>query len=111
MGEKCFGEFVATAVLILLGDGVVANVLLKKSKAEGAGWMTIATGWAFAGGSRRIRGHRMRQSGCGAKPGGDFRRRDRDRRFFENDSVLHRPDARRNVRRAARMAALPASLA
>jgi glycerol uptake facilitator protein len=48
MGEKCFGEFIGTAVLILLGDGVVANVLLKKSKAEGAGWLTIATGWAFA---------------------------------------------------------------
>jgi len=48
MGEKCFGEFVGTAVLVLLGDGVVANVLLKKSKAEGAGWLTIATGWGFA---------------------------------------------------------------
>jgi glycerol uptake facilitator protein len=32
----------------LLGDGVVANVLLKRSKAEGAGWMVIASGWAFA---------------------------------------------------------------
>ena len=48
MGEKCFGEFVGTAVLILLGDGVVANVLLKRSKAEGAGWLAIAAGWAFA---------------------------------------------------------------
>ena len=35
-------------MLILLGDGVVANVLLKRSKAEGAGWMVITTGWAFA---------------------------------------------------------------
>src|SRR5580698_3149853 len=48
MGAKCFGEFVGTAVLILLGDGVVANVSLKKSKAEGAGWLTIVTGWGFA---------------------------------------------------------------
>ena len=48
MGAKCFGEFVGTAVLILLGDGVVANVLLKRSKAEGAGWLAIAAGWAFA---------------------------------------------------------------
>jgi glycerol uptake facilitator protein len=31
-----------------LGDGVLANVLLKKSKAEGAGWLAISTGWAFA---------------------------------------------------------------
>ncbi len=37
-----------TAVLILLGNGVVANVLLKRSKAEGAGWLAIAAGWAFA---------------------------------------------------------------
>jgi hypothetical protein len=43
-----FGEFFGTLMLILLGDGVVACVLLKKSKAEGAGWMVITTGWAFA---------------------------------------------------------------
>lgn len=48
MLSKCFGEFMGTLVLILLGDGVVANVLLKHSKAEGAGWMVIASGWAFA---------------------------------------------------------------
>jgi glycerol uptake facilitator protein len=35
-------------VLILLGDGVVANVLLKKSKGEGSGWIVIATGWGLA---------------------------------------------------------------
>src|SRR5882762_6424122 len=45
---KCFGEFMGTLILVLLGDGVVANVLLKRSKAEGAGWMVIASGWAFA---------------------------------------------------------------
>jgi glycerol uptake facilitator protein len=48
MLAKCFGEFMGTLVLILLGDGVVANVLLRKSKAEGAGWMVITSGWAFA---------------------------------------------------------------
>ena len=37
-----------TMVLILMGNGVVAGVLLKKSKAEGAGWMAITTGWALA---------------------------------------------------------------
>ncbi len=42
------GEFLGTAVLILMGNGVLANVLLRKSKAEGAGWMVITTGWAFA---------------------------------------------------------------
>jgi len=48
MGARFFGEFMGTAVLILLGNGVVANVLLKRSKAEGAGWLAIAAGWAFA---------------------------------------------------------------
>ena len=41
-------ELVGTLLLILLGDGVVANVVLKKSKGTGAGWMVITTGWAFA---------------------------------------------------------------
>lgn len=48
MVSPFFGEFMGTLVLILLGDGVVANVLLKRSKAEGAGWMVITTGWCFA---------------------------------------------------------------
>src|SRR5215813_8050906 len=42
------GEFMGTLVLILFGDGVVANVLLKKSKGEDSGWIVIATGWAVA---------------------------------------------------------------
>src|SRR5208282_3415093 len=48
MGSPFLGEFLGTLVMIILGDGVVAAVLLKKSKAEGAGWMVITTGWAFA---------------------------------------------------------------
>jgi glycerol uptake facilitator protein len=48
MLAKCFGEFMGTAILILLGDGVVANVLLKGSKAESSGWMVVTSGWAFA---------------------------------------------------------------
>ena len=43
-----FGEFVGTLILILLGDGVVAGVLLKRSKAEASGWIVITAGWAFA---------------------------------------------------------------
>src|SRR5437868_11095023 len=42
------GEFLGTVILILLGNGVVANVLLNRSKAAGAGWMVITAGWAFA---------------------------------------------------------------
>lgn len=48
MEKQMLGEFLGTAILILLGNGVVANVLLRRSKAEGAGWMVIAAGWAFA---------------------------------------------------------------
>jgi glycerol uptake facilitator protein len=48
MSSPILGEFIGTLVLILLGDGVVACVLLKRSKAEGAGWMVITAGWAFA---------------------------------------------------------------
>ncbi|HUA59067.1 MAG TPA: MIP/aquaporin family protein [Verrucomicrobiae bacterium] len=48
MPSSFFGEFMGTLVLILLGNGVVANVLLKRSKAEGAGWVAIAAGWGFA---------------------------------------------------------------
>jgi len=42
------GEMVGTAILILFGDGVVAATLLARSKAQNAGWIVIATGWAFA---------------------------------------------------------------
>ena len=48
MPSTALGEFVGTAVLILLGNGVVAGVLLEKSKANGAGWIAITAGWAFA---------------------------------------------------------------
>ncbi len=48
MRSPFFGEFMGTLVMILLGDGVVAGVLLKRSKAENSGWMVITTGWAFA---------------------------------------------------------------
>jgi glycerol uptake facilitator protein len=48
MTSPFFGEFMGTLVLILLGDGVVGGVLLKRSKAEGAGWVAITAGWAFA---------------------------------------------------------------
>lgn len=46
--EQYIAEFVGTALLILLGDGVVAGVLLKNSKAENAGWIVITVGWALA---------------------------------------------------------------
>lgn len=42
------GEFIGTALLIILGDGVVANVVLNKTKGQNSGWMVIAFGWAMA---------------------------------------------------------------
>jgi glycerol uptake facilitator protein len=48
MTSPFLGEMLGTLVLVLLGDGVVASVVLKKSKAEGSGWIVIATGWCFA---------------------------------------------------------------
>ena len=48
MTSPLLGEFLGTLVLILLGNGVVAGVLLKGSKAEGGGWIVITAGWAFA---------------------------------------------------------------
>jgi glycerol uptake facilitator protein len=40
-------ELIGTALLILMGDGVVANVLLNKSKGQNAGWIVVATGWGL----------------------------------------------------------------
>src|SRR3954463_3579208 len=41
-------EVIGTMFLILLGAGVVANVVLKGTKGNNAGWMVITTGWALA---------------------------------------------------------------
>ena len=42
------GEFAGTAFLIILGDGVVANVVLNKTKGNNSGWIVITFGWAMA---------------------------------------------------------------
>lgn len=42
------GEFFGTMLLIVLGDGVVAGVILKGTKSENAGWLTIVIGWGLA---------------------------------------------------------------
>ena len=41
-------EFIGTAFLILLGSGVVANVVLNKTKGNNSGWIVITFGWAIA---------------------------------------------------------------
>ena len=42
------GEFVGTMLLIIMGDGVVANVVLNKTKGNNSGWIVITFGWAMA---------------------------------------------------------------
>ncbi|WP_020610790.1 MIP/aquaporin family protein [Sediminispirochaeta bajacaliforniensis] len=46
--QQYFAEFIGTMVLILLGDGVCANVSLAKNKGNSSGWIVIATGWGLA---------------------------------------------------------------
>jgi hypothetical protein len=41
-------EFIGTMILVLLGDGVVANVCLKGTKGHAGGWIVITAGWGFA---------------------------------------------------------------
>jgi glycerol uptake facilitator protein len=46
--QTLLAEAIGTMLLILLGDGVVANVLLARSKGQNSGWIVIATGWGVA---------------------------------------------------------------
>jgi glycerol uptake facilitator protein len=48
MDKQVVGEFLGTMVLVLLGNGVVANVVLKKTLGGNSGWIVIATGWGLA---------------------------------------------------------------
>ncbi|WP_353268765.1 MIP/aquaporin family protein [Gemmatimonas sp.] len=48
MPSTVVGEFLGTMILLLLGNGVVANVLLTDTKGHGGGWIVITAGWAFA---------------------------------------------------------------
>jgi glycerol uptake facilitator protein len=48
MNNPFIGELIGTMLLIIFGDGVVANVVLSKTKGQNSGWIVIATGWAMA---------------------------------------------------------------
>lgn len=48
MEKDILFEFIGTAILILFGAGVCANVSLKKALGQGAGWGVISFGWGFA---------------------------------------------------------------
>jgi glycerol uptake facilitator protein len=46
--QATIAEFIGTALLILLGNGVVANVVLPNTKGNGSGWIVITFGWGMA---------------------------------------------------------------
>ncbi|HEV0161035.1 TPA: aquaporin family protein [Streptococcus pneumoniae] len=48
MMNELFGEFLGTLILILLGNGVVAGVVLPKTKSNSSGWIVITMGWGIA---------------------------------------------------------------
>lgn len=82
MGGTFVGEMLGTMILILLGNGVVANVLLNKSKGQNSGWIVITAGWAFAvmsgvfvaaaTGSPPAALNPAVSIGAALRPGGDF---------------------------------------
>jgi glycerol uptake facilitator protein len=45
MEKELIGEFMGTLVLVLFGNGIVANLVLKKTKGEASGWIVIVVGW------------------------------------------------------------------
>jgi glycerol uptake facilitator protein len=46
--DEYFAEFLGTAILVLLGNGAVANVVLRNTKGENSGWIVITAGWGMA---------------------------------------------------------------
>jgi glycerol uptake facilitator len=46
--QTFLAEVIGTMILVLLGDGVVANVVLRGTKGNSSGWIVITTGWGVA---------------------------------------------------------------
>ena len=61
MDPRLFGEFMGTLVLVLMGNGVVANVVLKKTLGSAAGWLTIVFGYRRGGGGGSLHRDCLRQ--------------------------------------------------
>jgi len=47
-------EFIGTTLLVLFGNGVVANVVLARTKGHNAGWIVIIAGWGWPSSSARF---------------------------------------------------------
>src|SRR2546423_7768932 len=91
MTSPLLGEFLGTMVLILLGNGVVAGVLLKGTKAEGSGWIVITAGGAFAGMARGFTPPPRGSSGAPFKPPPTLGVRRRAGGFSQNASPFPSP--------------------
>ena len=111
MTSPFLGELMGTMVLILLGDGVVAGVLLNKSKAQNAGWIVITTGWAFAVMCWRLYGDCVRQQQADLNPAVTLAAKPFYTGHYDNLLTVHSgPTHRRVHRRGAGLSALPAAL-
>src|SRR4026209_2148630 len=103
-------EFLGTALLILFGDGVVANVVLSRSKGQNSGWVGIAAGGGGGGDDGGLLRHRLervalepRRHDCG---GGNW-----EVRMVARPRVRARADNGRVSRRRSRVADLSTALA
>ena len=88
--QKCVFEFLGTFILILMGDGVCANVSLNKSKAKGAGWVVVAIAWGLAVMMSPPQSRSQRRSGTG-----------RQVRLVKCPALLRSPTPRRILRSRA----------
>ena len=77
--QTLLAEAIGTMMLVLLGDGVVANVVLTGTKGQKSGWIVITTGWGVAVAMAVYAVGRI--SGAHLNPGGDHRARRRSAAF------------------------------
>ena len=108
MNEFC-AELIGTMILVLFGNGVVANVVLKGTKGNNGGWIVITLGWGFR---RILRGDCCRSLFRRAfKSGGNNRAGHCRKICMDEGRLLHCcSNARRDYRSLTCMAFLPASL-
>ena len=108
--QTLLAESIGTMLLVLLGDGVVANVVLKRTKGQNCGWIVITVGWGVAVAMAvyavgRISGAHLNPAvtiGAG---------RDRQLPVGGRARLYRGADDRRVPRRRARLAGVPAALA
>ena len=95
--EKIAAEAIGTMLLVLLGDGVVANVLLARSKGQNSGWIVITMGWGVAVAIAVYAVGRI--SGAHLNPAVTRRARQHRQLSLGRRARLHRGASRRRLRR------------